>query len=94
MSKWHRSIVAVTLVAAFAAGTVAVSGGYKEFTLGEVGGNPLQGVAATLVPPQAAVTTFRIAVAAVGAIWPFRPHLDPASSGSLLIGELDETIFD
>ena len=40
-SKWYRGVAMAALVAAFAAGTVAVSGGYQPF---QIGGDPLRGV--------------------------------------------------
>ena len=45
-SKWHRSIVAVTLVAAFAAGTMVMSGGGTPFAHGDFGPGALHGVSA------------------------------------------------
>ena len=96
-SKWYRSVVAVALVAAFAAGTVVVSGGYQPFELGEVGGNPLRGVdiahASDIEPQGFAIMTGTVVAAMVAAavgraISPFR------RSGSMPVGLLDESIFD
>ena len=94
-SKWYRSIVAVALVTAFAGGTVAVSGGHQPFTLGQIGGNPLQGMtitAQTGTEPQGftmiPVGLMVAAAALARAISPFR-------QGTIMsLGGLDESIFD
>ena len=93
-SKWYRSVVAVALVAVFAVGTMAASGGYEEFRIGAVSGDPLRGMTTATLDPQAHIMALRAVVAVGLAIWPFRPHLDPGGSGSMPTGMLDESIFD
>ena len=104
-SKWHRNIVAVTLVAVFAAGTVAVSGGYEEFRFGIIGGDPLRGMAITSTHDMdaawpAVVTGYTVGAfvagffAAAGA-WAWQriaPWRNP--SDRITVGSLGEAIFD
>ena len=94
-SKWHRNIVAVTLVAVFAAGTVAVSGGYQPIEIGKDSWAPVQGTANTTVTEYdrqvfAVTPTSAYIVGALiaRAISPFR------RGGSMPTGMLDESIFD
>ena len=107
-SKWYRSIVAVTLVAAFAAGTVAVSGGYQPFQIGATSGNPLQGMDIARIADPATATPYvvgRLVLWGLGALATgylgkagadlydrIRPFRNPTDSMSLRA--LGESIFD
>ena len=105
-SKWYRGVALLTLVAVFAVGTMAASGGHREFRFGAFGGDPLKGVAISDTFDPALATPAKVAlfvvVTFVGAflgaaggyafdrIAPFRQH----PGGSMSYTQLDESVFD